>query len=90
MISYDDLEDARAKRAAQEAPLRKRKRSLKRKNPVSEAGAPELARIKVARMSEASELARAIVARETWMQVVLAISKLGNGSNNGKHNYSCD
>ena len=51
MTSYEDIEEARAKRAAKEqAAAGKGKRGRKRKSPAEEAGAPESAKAKVARM----------------------------------------
>jgi hypothetical protein len=65
VMSYEDLREARAKRAAKEkATAGKGKRGRKRKSPAPEAGAPE-PKAKVARMSEAPEPARAPVARMT-------------------------
>jgi len=50
-MSYEDIEEARAKRAAKEqAAAGKGKRGRKRKSPAEEAGAPESAKAKVARM----------------------------------------
>jgi hypothetical protein len=85
-MSYEDLEDARAKRAVKDAATAKGKGKRghkakdtvpaaegatagngdlgrKRKNPEPEQGPSESRRTKVARMSEASEPARAPVAR---------------------------
>jgi len=86
VMSYEDLEEARAKRAAkdaakakgkgkrgrksksavpevQEAAAVKGELGRKRKNSELEAGPPESKRTKVARISETSEPARALVAR---------------------------
>jgi hypothetical protein len=58
-MSYEDLKEARAKRAAKEkATEGKGKRGRKRKSPAPEAGAPE-SKTKVAQISEAPEPARA-------------------------------
>jgi hypothetical protein len=67
VMSYEDLEEARAKRAAKEkATASKGKRGRKRKTTAPEAGSPE-PKAKVARMSEAPE-PEALVAHmtETW------------------------
>ena len=62
VMSYEDLNEARAKRSAKEkATAGKGKRSRKRKSPASEAGVLE-PKTKVVRMSEA-EPARALVAQ---------------------------
>ena len=69
VMSYEDIEEARAKRAAKEqAAAGKGKRGRKRKSPAEEAGAPESAKAKVARMGEASEPAKAPVARMSKAQ----------------------
>ncbi len=69
VMSYEDIEEARAKRAAKEhAAAGKGKRSRKRKSPAEEAGAPESAKAKMARMGEASEPAKAPVARMSKAQ----------------------
>jgi hypothetical protein len=60
VMSYEDLEEARAKRAAKEkatAGKGKGKRGRKRKSPAPEAGSPE-PKAKVARMSEVPEPAK--------------------------------
>jgi hypothetical protein len=65
VMSYEDLEEARAKCAAKEeakATASKGKRGRKRKSLPEPASAPE-SEVKVARMSEASEPAKAPVAR---------------------------
>ncbi len=50
-MSNEDIEEARAKRATKEnAAAGKGKRSRKRKSPAEEAGAPESAKAKMARM----------------------------------------
>jgi hypothetical protein len=60
VVSFEDLEEARAKRAAKEkTSLGKVKRGRKRKAPILETGAAEL----VVQMSEAAELWKAPVAR---------------------------
>ena len=61
-MSYEDLEEARAKRAAKDAAKAegKRKRGRKRKAPALEIDALE-PKVKVARVSEALELVRAPV-----------------------------
>jgi hypothetical protein len=65
VMSYEDIEEARAKRAAKEqAAAGKGKCRRKRKSSAEETGAPQSAKAKVARMSEASEPATAPVA---WM-----------------------
>ncbi|KAF2177378.1 hypothetical protein K469DRAFT_603436, partial [Zopfia rhizophila CBS 207.26] len=64
VMSYEDLEEARAKRAAKEkaaAGKGKGKRGRKRKSPAPEADSPE-PKAKVARMSEVPEPAKAPVA----------------------------
>jgi hypothetical protein len=68
VMSYEDIEEARAKRAAKEQAKAKGKgkRGRKRKSPALEADAPE-PKARVARMSEAPEPARAPVA---WMSEV--------------------
>ena len=52
VMSYEDLEKARADRAAREQAKAKgnRKRGRKRKNPAPEAGTPESGRALIARM----------------------------------------
>ena len=73
VISFEDIEEARAKRAAKEkatAGKGKGKRGRMRKSPAPEAGLPEaeagssVPKDKVARMSEVLELAKAPAA--TW------------------------
>jgi hypothetical protein len=63
-MSYEDLEEARAKRAAKDAAKAKGKGKLgrKRKSPAPEADVPG-PKAKVARTSEAPEPVRAPVAR---------------------------
>jgi hypothetical protein len=61
VMSYEDIEEARAKRAAKEATAGKGKRGRKRKSP-PEAGAPE-PKAKVARISEAQVAEDEIAAR---------------------------
>lgn len=64
MMSYENIEEARAKRAAKEqATAGKGKRGRKRKSPASEAGTPESAKAKVARMSEAQVAEDEVAAR---------------------------
>ena len=64
VMSYEDIEEARAKRAAKaQAAAGKGKRGRKRKSPAEEAGAPESAKAKVARMSEAQVAEDEVAAR---------------------------
>jgi hypothetical protein len=62
MMSYEDIEKARTKRAAKKVITGKGKRGRKRKGAAPEPGAPE-PEAKVARMIEAPEPWRAPVAR---------------------------
>jgi len=63
VMSYEDIEEARAKRAAKaQAAAGKGKRGRKRKSPAEEAGAPESAKAKMARMGEAQVTEDEIVA----------------------------
>ena len=65
VMSYEDIEEARAKRAAKEqAAADKANLGRKRKNPAEETAAPESAKAKAARTSEVSEPAMAPMA---WM-----------------------
>ena len=64
VMSYEDLEEARAKRAAKEkTSLGEGKRGRKRKSAEPELGVPELETDGVTRMSEIPEPWRAPVAR---------------------------
>ncbi|KAF4612600.1 hypothetical protein G7Y89_g15579 [Cudoniella acicularis] len=64
VMSYEDIEEARAKRAAkEEATAGKGKCGRKRKSSAGEAGAPESAKAKVARMGEAQVAEDEIAAR---------------------------
>ena len=65
-MSYEDLEEARAKRAAKAKG--KGKRGWKRKSPASEADAPE-PKAKVARTSKAREPSRALVTQMSEVQI---------------------
>ena len=71
VMSYEDLEEARAKRAEKEAVNEakgKGKRGRKRKSAVPEADAPE-PKVKVARISNAPESARGSVVQMSGTQV---------------------
>ena len=69
VVSYEDIEEARAKRAAkEEATAGKGNRGRKRKSAAEEAGAPESAKAKLARMGEAFEPVKAAVARMSKAQ----------------------
>jgi hypothetical protein len=69
-MSYEDLEEARAKRAAKDAAKAKGKgkRSRKRKSPTTEANALE-PKAKVVRMSNAAQTVTASVAWSSEVQV---------------------